>query len=84
MSFIKTIQNTVTFNSVKGLIGGLETVAVLTPTPFDNIAVATFKAILEALEKSNSREEVLAHLANTLPSDTAASNLSKLEAVGAA
>lgn len=69
MSFIKNVQTTFVFETLKSVLDWLEKAALFTSTPFDNIAVAVFKAVLEAFAESKTNDEVLKAVAEALPDD---------------
>ncbi len=69
MSFIQNIQSTAVFFVLEGALSGFEKIAHFTPNPWDNIAIATFRAILEALKQANSKDEALQAVASALPDD---------------
>ena len=70
MSFIQNIQKTMVFNALKGLLNGLKSVAYITPTPWDDLAIVTLLGLLEALEKANTKDEALQAVASAIPDDT--------------
>jgi hypothetical protein len=69
MSFIQNIQKTMVFNAVKGVLNGLKTVALLTPTPWDDLALTTLLAVMQALRNANTKPDALTLISLALPDD---------------
>lgn len=72
MSFIQNIQKTMVFNALKGLLNGLKSVAYITPTPWDELAVLTLLGVIEALEKADTKGEALQAISSAIPDDSVA------------
>ena len=70
MSFIQNIQKTMVFNAIEGLLNGLKSVAYITPTPWDELAVLTLLGIIKALREANTKDEALQAVASAIPDDT--------------